>query len=90
MSKKFFNVAVLVSIIAFVCFGVLYISDSAYPDLLFRVLTLLFLVLICISLILLLLSWLSKIYEEIKSKNYLIAFVWLLAGIVLIVLELIK
>lgn len=90
MNKKLFKAAVWVSIAAFMCLGILYLSGAAYPDLTFKILQPLFLILIVISLALLVMAWISSIYIEVKNKNYLIAFIWFLAGIILIVFKFIK
>ena len=90
MNKKFFKAAAWVAIAAFMCFGVLYLSGASYPDLTFRILQPLFLILIFVSLALIIMAWISTIYSEVKNKNYLFAFIWFLAGIILIVFEFIK
>lgn len=85
MKRKLYKFAVLTSALGLLSIAVVIISGTAYPDKLFQVLTPIGLLLIFISLGLYTFDWIFSIKKEMKSKNYLLAALLLLVGIIFVV-----
>lgn len=84
MYNKFSKFGVLSAVMGFICFGIIYITDSSYPNILFQILTPLFLIFIFVSFIFFTIDWLFELYRCIKNKNYLSTLFWLVIGIFII------
>lgn len=85
MGTRLYKFAVLVSIMGLLSIAVVMISKTAYPDLLFQILTPIGLLLIFISLGLYALDWIFSIKKEVKSRNYLSAALFLFIGFIFVV-----
>ncbi len=68
--------------------GTLYVLGAAHPAPLFQLLAPLSLLLLFAALPFLAVSWILTICQEIRGKNYGIAALWVLFGLLLIVWEL--
>lgn len=85
MGRKLYRLAILTSVLGLLSIAVVIISGTAYPDMLFQVLTPVGLLLIFVSLGLYAFDWIFSIKKEMKSKNYLYAALLLLVGIIFVV-----
>lgn len=85
MGTKLYKFAVLTSVLGLLSIAVVMISGTAYPDILFQVLTPVGLLLIFASLGLYALDWIFSMKKEVKSKNYLYAALLLLMGIIFVI-----
>lgn len=82
MERKLYRFAVLTSVLGLLSIAVVMISGTAYPDMVFQILTPIGLLLIFISLCLYALDWIFSIKKEMNAKNYLYAALLLLVGII--------
>lgn len=85
MGTKLYKFAVLTSVLGLLSIAVVMISKTAYPDMLFQVLTPVGLLLLFASLGLYALDWVFSMKKEVKSKNYLCAALLLLVGIIFVI-----
>lgn len=85
MGTKLYRFAVLTSVLGLLSIAVVMLSGTAYPDMLFQILTPIGLLLIFVSLGLYALDWVFSIKKEMKSKNYLYVAILLLVGIIFVV-----
>lgn len=82
---KLYKFAILTSVLGLLSIAVVMISGTAYPDILFQMLTPIGLLLVLASLGLYALDWIFSMKKEVKSKNYLSAALLLLMGIIFVI-----
>ena len=85
MERKLCRFAVIISALGLLSIAAVMISGTAYPDMMFQILSPIGLLLMFVSLPLYALAWVFSIKKEMKSKNYLYATLLLLVGIISIV-----
>lgn len=88
--KKFFKLSVITSVVGLTMILGLILSKSAYPHLVFRILTPLGLLLVFISVILGFVSWLLYLKDSIKKKEYVWATIVAVLGLLVIIRQLIR
>lgn len=87
MYNKWMKGAIFSVLAGFLCWGIIFITDVSYPHTLFQILMPLGLFLVFLSLPLFVLSWIITIRQEFKVKNYLIASLWIIVGILWVLLS---
>ena len=85
MATSLYKFAVLTSVLGLLSIAIVMISKTAYPDMLFQVLTPVGLLLIFASLGLYALDWVFSMKKEVKSKNYLYAALLFLVGTIFVI-----
>lgn len=85
MGTRLYKFAVLTSVLGLLSIAIVMISKTAYPDMLFQVLTPVGLLLIFASLGLYALDWVFSMKKEVKSKNYLYAALLFLVGTIFVI-----
>lgn len=90
MARKLYKLAVIAGVPGLLSIAAVMISGTAYPDMMFQILTPIGLLLIFVSAALFALAWVFSIKKEMKSKNYLYAALLLLVGIIFIVQTIIR
>lgn len=82
-SKKYYKIASYIALIGIILLLIVILSNSAYPSIVFRVLTPLAMLFVFISVALLGISWLLEIKESIKRKEYISAGIIIIIGLLL-------
>lgn len=82
-SKKFYKIASYIALIGIILLLIVILSNSAYPSMVFRILTPLAMLFIFSSVLLIGISWLLEIKETIKRKEYISAGIIIIIGLLL-------
>lgn len=82
-SKKYYKVASYIALIGIILLLIVILSNSAYPSMVFRILTPLAMLFVFTSVALLAISWLLEIKETIKRKEYISAIIIIIIGLLL-------
>lgn len=69
------------------CWGIIFLTDVSYPHTLFNILLPLGLWLVFLSLPLFALSWIMDVYQDFKVRNYSVAILSIILGVVGVVWE---
>lgn len=82
-SKKYYKLAGYSGLIGLILLIIVILSNSAYPSMVFRILTPLAMLFVFTSVALLGISWLLEIKETIKRKEYISAGIIIIIGLLL-------
>ena len=83
-SKKYYKIASYIGLIGLILLMIVILSNSAYPSMLFKVLAPLGMLLIFISVILLGISWVFRVRESLKRKDYIASVIIIIIGLIFI------
>ena len=83
-SKRYYKIASYLALLGIILLLIVILSNSAYPSMVFRILTPLGMLFIFISISLLGISWLLKIKESIKRKDYISACIIITIGLLFV------
>lgn len=86
MVNKFYKSALFTSILTFVFWGIIFVTDASYPNIIFKIFLPLGLLMLFMSLVLLFLSYIFDIKDDIKNKNYIGAIICAI-GLTLVILN---
>lgn len=86
--NKWTKIAIFSGLAGFLCWGLIFLTDSAYPDMIFRIFMPLGLFLVFLSIPLFLLAWILTIRKELTEKNYLLAGISILTFLIWLLLAL--
>lgn len=82
-SKKLYKIASYIALIGIILLLIVILSNSAYPSMVFRILTPLAMLFVFTSVALLGIRWLLEIKETIKRKEYISAGIIIIIGLLL-------
>lgn len=82
---KSYKAAVVTAVLGLTSIFIVFISKSAYPDMLFKILVPLGLLLVFASVALLFMSYIVSIKSAAKNKNYVMAAILLMAFIITVI-----
>ena len=82
-SKKYYKMASYMALIGIILLIIVILSNTAYPSMIFRILTPLAMLFIFSSVLLIGISWLLEIKESIKRKEYISAGIIIIIGLLL-------
>ena len=84
-NQKLFKSAIITGVIGLIIIFSIILSNSAYPDMLFRILTPLGLLFVFVSIVLGFVSWLWYIMDTIRKKEYVMAIIIAVLGLLVII-----
>ncbi len=87
-SKKYYMISSYIALIGIILLLIVILSNSAYPSMVFRILTPLGMLFIFISISLLGISWLLKIKESITRKDYISVVIIIIIGLLFVFMAL--
>lgn len=86
--NKWMKIAIFSGLAGLFCWGIIFLTDSAYPDLIYRIFMPLGLFLVFLSIPLFLLAWILTIRKELTERNYLLAWISILTFLIWLLLAL--
>lgn len=88
MTKKLLVGFISCILLAFLSWGIIFVTDSAYPQMVFRVFQSLGLLFVMFATIFLVTWWIEVIRKAQREKNYRKAVLWLFGGLLWVLLSL--
>lgn len=87
MLQTFKKISFVCAVLGLLGFAVIWLTGTAYPNFMFQILAPVSLLLVFAALPFMLVSWILTIRKEIQAKNYLIAALWGISGLLLVAFE---
>lgn len=88
--QKLYKFAIITGVIGLIIILSIVLSGTAYPNLFFSIGTLAGLIFIFASVVLLFISWSKDVYDAVKRKQYLLAILIAIFGLIIVIRLLIK